>query len=78
MKIALVSNIHFDLRAELKAHAVGHLIDELGLGIESHDSLFPTVLAECEVPSLSCTGSKSARQRALRPNAVLSGQFETL
>jgi hypothetical protein len=34
VKIALVSNIHFDLRAELKAHGVGHLIDEYVLSSE--------------------------------------------
>jgi HAD superfamily hydrolase (TIGR01509 family) len=34
VKIALVSNIHFDLRGELDAQGVGHLIDEYVLSFE--------------------------------------------
>ncbi len=33
-KIALVSNIHFDLRADLRAYGVAHLIDAYVLSFE--------------------------------------------
>lgn len=34
MRIALVSDIHFDLRADLAAHGVGHLVDAYVLSFE--------------------------------------------